>query len=105
MQEYMEEDYSCKLTPSFAYIFEKDSNTHTHSPGLEQFPFLSLQPSRQIAKKKRKGGKKNIFITSSYYVSLTKATEIFVSYRSKPVLHTPSCQGEWEGEFKKKKIG
>lgn len=84
------------MTSSFAYIFEKDSNTHTHSPGLEQFPFLSLQPSRQIAKRKT-GEEKNIFITSSYSVSFTKATETFVSSRSKPVLHTPSCQAEWEG--------
>ena len=30
------------------------TDTYTHSPGLEQFPFLSLQPSRQIAKAKNK---------------------------------------------------
>lgn len=29
-------------------------HTYTHSPGLEQFPLLSLQPSRQIAKARRK---------------------------------------------------
>lgn len=29
-------------------------HTYTHSPGLEQFPLLSLQPSRQIAKTRRK---------------------------------------------------
>lgn len=58
MQEYMEEGYSCTLTSSLADIFEY---THTHSPGLEQFPFLSLQPSRQIAKKKKKRGEEFIY--------------------------------------------
>lgn len=29
-------------------------HTYTHSPGLEQFPLLSLHPFRQIAKAKRK---------------------------------------------------
>lgn len=77
--------------------------TLTHTPQVWS-SFRSSHCSLLDRLLKKEGGKKNIFITSSYYVSLTKATEIFVSHRSKPVLHTPSCQGEWEGELKKKSV-
>lgn len=51
-------------------------NTYTHSPGLVQFPFLSLQPSRQIATSRKKREKK---------MKLTVRVLLF--YCSLPVVH------------------
>lgn len=45
-------------------------DTYTHSPGLEQFPFLSLQPSRQMAVKEKKDTKISLLFAAGVIKAL-----------------------------------
>lgn len=56
-------------------------NTYTHSPGLEQFPFLSLQPSRQIAERKKRRKPRTVRSTV-HFCFLTQCIKYYISQLS-----------------------